>query len=48
MPVFVSMAMSDPIVTSLQSLSRSTALISSGDFKMRAPVETGDEVGDLT
>jgi len=47
MSVFVSMAMSDPIVTSLRSLSQAARRISSGDFKTRVPVETLDEVGDL-
>ena len=47
MSVFAALAITEPVVRSLQTLVAAVAEISSGDLKTRVPVETRDEVGEL-
>ena len=45
--VFAASAITEPVVRSLTSLCVTVTEISAGDFKIRAPVESQDEVGEL-
>ncbi len=45
--VFAASAITEPVVRSLKTLGVAVAEISAGDFKIRVPVESVDEVGDL-
>ena len=45
--VFAASAITEPVVRSLRDLGAAVAKISSGDLKVRVPVESGDEVGVL-
>lgn len=45
--IFAASAITEPVVRSLTSLCVTVTEISAGDFKIRAPVESQDEVGEL-